>query len=274
MMRNTWITGALACAVSTIGLAGCLEDDSSNPGESRIHHYRIRTVDLPDTYDEVDALGLDLDDDGFADNKLGHQYQGLRASYTSYGVEDPAATRLGSDVGWMLTLVEDGDGVGAAVTIGRYDADGVLLAPWLDELDLARGDGLDASDVLRGGTAELPLGTLGDALGDAAPAWLRASRVAIRVDAWDRDAATVTLGVGVWDVEATAALFPDLAAYFSSKLSDPDAAYAHQLDLDGDGTITVEEIAAGPLIAASFAPDLDNHELSFGLRLGGRRYGP
>jgi hypothetical protein len=266
MKTSLFNISTLAAVVSAFGLVACVEEDSPSDEAPEVHHFRVTAIDLPEASDEVGAMAFDLDGDSRWDNTLGTAYWLLQQVYTSFDVEAIAAERLGSDLGWVLTIVDRPDGVSAGLSLGTF-AGNAVLAPALDSIEPADGAAFGRGFVLRGGTADLPMGTLSDAAGASDPAWLASEQLALSIDAWDAATATATVGVALRADDVRAIVYPNLATYFTSKLSDPTANFAHMLDADDSGVITPEEIAANTWIDGYFQADLDGAALSLGLRL-------
>jgi hypothetical protein len=266
MTRRLFEISKLAALVSASSLVACAEQDSPPDETPEVRHYRVTGIDMPESSDEVGRMAFDLDGDGGWDNTLGTAYWLLRQVYTSFEVETVAAERLGSDLGWVLTIIDRMPGASAGLSLGNVTG-GVVVPPALDAIEAADGDAFGRGFILRGGEAVLPMGTISDATGTGDPAWLVTDRVALTVDAWDEATATVTLGVALGADEVRAIVYPNLATYFTSKLDDPGANFARMLDADDDGVVTPAEVAANSWIDGYFRADLDGSALSLGLRL-------
>jgi hypothetical protein len=244
-----------------------MDDEPEGIGPAELHHYRVTAFDLPETGEESRLRSFDLDGDGYTDNTLGSAYATLHSQYTSFEVETGGAARLGSpEIDWVLTILDGERGAGAALSV-QSRVNGIVQVPERVDLVPAVGDAFGPELELRGGEAPVPLGLISDALGDAAVGWALGSEAVLGVDAWDAVGATVTLGVGLWDQEVRDIIYPNLAAYFTTKLDDPDADFAQLLDADTNGVVTPEEIAAERWITDFFEPDLGGSRVSIGLRL-------
>ena len=89
-------------ALSALGLLGCGTNTVDPPDPTTIHHYRVRSIDLPVNSDEARSFGFDLDGAGApVDNQLGNAHAVLVEFDSYYQVEGPAAARLESDVAWI-----------------------------------------------------------------------------------------------------------------------------------------------------------------------------
>lgn len=260
--------------MAALTLAGCGSEgeptfDLTN---AAITHYRITSVQLPESTQQVIAYGFDLDGDlggdGGNDNQLGSAHAALLVFDAYYQVEVPAAARLGGDVGWVLTIYDAGSrGAGVRVTRGVV-VDGAALP--VDDGEPAQGPGLDPADRLDGGDMLIPLGVLSDGLGTADPGWIDPLVTEAAVLSFDSTDAVVQLGVAIRSADLERIVIANLAAFYTDALANGLSVWARdEVDDNRDGVVTPAEIE-GSLVAGFLSRDLiglDEEAISLGLRI-------
>lgn len=240
----------IAC-LSLLVLAACADEPDVLPGVEPLacdepterRTYRIDSLTLPLTGAEVDALGVDLDDDGVTDNQAGNAFSLVAQAYPDLAESTPPrlARRLAGDVVWPLAVETCGTRARVRVGDAAYAAAGSLENGRL---------------VARLGTGAAPLGALADlADTDAAAGWHEVFplEVDLRVDG---ATLTGTIAGGL------APGFEDLIAagflpYLQARLDAGDTDWGADVDADRDGQITPAELADNDLFAALVRPDLD-----------------
>jgi hypothetical protein len=243
--------------VSGLGLLACGSDtDRSPPPDldgAAVHHYRITSIEVPDSPQLVELAAFDLDGDGTLDNQLASAYSSMQQQDSLYEVEGPSALRLTDDVGWVLSLY-DGRGVAGARLARGVIVDGHALP--LDEVEPATGPSLDAPFVLTGGAAMLPLGTLTDALGDRDAGWESAVLTQIAVESFGRDTARVRVGLALPAAEIRPVIVSNLAAFFTAALAAGHSEYGEIVDDNGDGVVSEAELESDALFQGLMNPDV------------------
>jgi hypothetical protein len=253
-----------ACPVA--GLPGCLADaEVRDPAidDCPARAYHVVAVDVPISASDVLAVGFDLDGDGVRDNWLGVANAVLHAWSPAWDVAPVLATRLATDVEWVLDVRACTAPGLAEVRLGAADDEAV---------EPARGERATGGAPLTGGTFRVPLGALGDALGGAPVGWATAPMAQVRIDALDDARVGATVGVAIRQADLIEHVAPNLAAYFTARLAQDDSELALEADADGDRVVTVDELLASPAAQVLLAPDLeDRAELGGdGLSLGFR----
>ena len=259
--------------VSGLGLLACGSDADPTPQPdldgAAVHHYRITSIEVPDSPVLVERAAFDLDGDGTLDNQLASAYSSMQQQDSLYEVEGPSALRLGDDVGWVVSLY-DGRGI-AGARIGRgVVVDGHALP--LDEVEPATGPALDPAFVLSGGAAMLPVGTLTDALGDRDAAWESAVLTQITVESFDRNTARVRVGFALPAAEIRPVIVANLAAFFTAALAAGHSDYGEIVDDNDDGVVSEAELEADGLFQGLMNADVETDEggaISIALWLNG-----
>ena len=248
--------GARLLLVGLVGGAvACTEpgDDggANEPPACTSTAYRIVDAELASTWGDAVRLGLDLDGDGQADNKLGSLNATLTQVYGDWQPEVALRSLLvAGSTAWLARIdrCEASPRLAVAMAVGVEGGDGVFeVADWGEP---AVGDGVDA----RGGVGVLPIGRIGAGAGPAGvrdDGWSPELGLAVRLQPGGR---TATIGMGV---AVTDELLAPVASFLSAALARGDSRFADGLDLDRDGRVSVAELRQAPAVRALLAADLD-----------------
>ncbi|MCA9680548.1 MAG: hypothetical protein H6709_10300 [Kofleriaceae bacterium] len=270
---------------ATLG-AGC-GDNSSTPGVESLPCdtpttavYRIDRVDVPTDSTEASAFGSDLDGDGTVDNQVGNimsavlQIYGDRPLLAQWQAQ--MAARLAGPLDWSIRIDSCPGGEAHAWLVDGDAADATdAMLPAVGHFDAT---GLAAD----GGEAILPLGALADFTGRADAGWhpAAAATFALAVDDTDGDDAL--------DGRLALAIAPDyrpviaraFALFIQDLYDDGETTWGQDVDADGDGQITVDELLAdrdfGWLTTADLDADGDGagESLSMGVVIHATRVAP
>jgi hypothetical protein len=239
------------------GQLGCGPDTPAVPpdiADCPVREYRVARVVVPATPLDSIATAFDLDDDGVRDNWLGFAHSLVRAWSPAFQLGPVLDARLDGPLDWRLAFHQCENGGAAAVSL--FPGPGSFDDAAFDAVVPATGDRSTA--VLAGGTFALPLGALGDALGDAPDGWVAAPLAQVRVDAIDSRTVRATVGVGVTIADVYGLVAPALAAYFTDRLAAHDSDFAVLADTNHDGTLSTEELLASETAQLLLAPDLED----------------
>ncbi|HEU5058016.1 MAG TPA: hypothetical protein VFU21_15905 [Kofleriaceae bacterium] len=245
-------------------VAGCAMDGEADspPPDYTSSYFRIDRIDLPqDAADAADAA-LDLDRDGSPDNMGGNALASLQATIETAGEELPRSVAAGLDGGrvhWIIEIGRDSvvPGRTAAALHAADDSDGDLVYEIADGIALT-GDGRDNDGAVRtwGGAGRVPASFLADVQGDWPVTWVNGIAVGLAVSQPSDEELAGRLGFATRGDFAPVIAGP-LAAFMTERLQAGTLVYAADMDTDGDGVITPEELLASPLTRALLAPDLD-----------------
>jgi len=244
-------------------LAGCAVTDDFDPAScSAPTTYRIDSVRIPENNDEAHQLAVDLNGDDVGDNQLGQIAGTVRGQFPTLDLETRAATHLATDTDWRIAIAEcPADHRLIAITDGPARIDGQLV-----------GTSDTGQLVASGRGADIPVVSLWDGDGSAAPAWLPTTGTAIALpDPGGTETFTARLGVGLEAVAATHAVVHAMTPFVDANLAEK---YHDDFDTNHDGTIDEAELESSSLVQSLFAPDLTLDgidSLSFGIEIHATR---
>ncbi len=214
-------------------LAGCAEEpppaDTVAPLSCDIPRstiYRVDQLRIPATASEADQIGVDLDGDGSTDNQIAKIFSVVSLAYADRDVAGAWQARLDARLDtWLAVLVQR------------------EACPAGDERLTVIG-------------GELPLGALSDFSGGADEGWAPVDNLRVTIEAdvdgvlSGRLAATLPPGYDATMAEA-------FAPFVQALLDAGDTEWGRQVDIDGDGTITVAEMIDDSLFVTLTHPDVD-----------------
>lgn len=215
--------------------------DRATCGEART--YRIDAIELARNNAAARELALDLDQDDFVDNQLGQVTATLMSMFQSVplDLEASAAGHFAADTDWRISIAEcDGVGRIAALSSG---AD----APTLD----LEGAGSDDVLTVRGPGGAVPLTALFDGTGTAVPVFMTAEVAQLELEVGD-DELSGKLGVALDSDDQAFLVVRAMTPFLDRHL---DVGF-DEIDNNGDGTLTEEEVATNALVQALLEPDL------------------
>lgn len=247
-------------ALALVGLAAC---GTSAPAAvcGGAHWYAVTHVTLPQMPGDGLRYGLDLDGDRNVDNAFGSILATIRSiETTDEDFDGPVAAHLAAAGPiWRVGIASCDDGT-SRVTISQGQAAGPT--PFVADT-LANGD-LAGSD----GEADVPITIVADLLGTFTPiAWdrVRAVAVDLRVDATAIDG---VIGFGLPMPADQRELAAPFAPYITHEMAIGN--WSYDMDANGDGVVTVDELLADGGVQTLLPPDLDGGKgLSFGLGVHG-----
>jgi hypothetical protein len=251
MLLSFTLLGACASEPSAIDRATC--------GEPR--SYQIDSIELArnGAVARELAVDLDLDQHGFVDNQLGQVTATLTGMFQNVplDLEATATAHFATDTDWRITIAEcEGTGRIAALSSGATDA-----------LDL---EGTAAGIVtLRGPGAAVPLTALLDGTGTAVPVFMTAEVAQLELDVGVEELSGklgVALEGGNGAFLAVRAMTPFLDQHLDVGFGD--------IDNNGDGALTEDEVATNGVVQALLEPDIvigGVEAMSFGMRVHATR---
>jgi hypothetical protein len=284
MMAKQLLWRGWACSMVTgIGLmsAGCTDtpdnqrlDDTPMACTAETRVYQLTTVDPS----RSDVHQIDLDGDGVPDNALGAAHDEISGVDPKFAVAPRFASRLASDVPWLVAIDRCGDDVRVTIDEGMQVPGGSV--PTMPEL-LPRAVGTLNNGVLeaRDGQAHVPLAAMADASRAlAAPRWILGDGVVIRatlLEGADTETLDGVFGVALPADAARGELEPPLAAFLTAQPADDLLKLG--ADGNGDGVITEAELGgtqpfqnatAGDVtpVAPDGTPRFDTPAVSIALR--------
>lgn len=225
-MHRTTILSLLLCACAA-------EQDPATPATctSETRAFAIDSIELPRSV-EGDLGGLDLDDDGAADNAGGRLLDTLFHVYEAEQAEQAWSAQLEARLAGDLT--------------------------WIVELPACGAGAIRLRDDVA------PLGALADVLGGAPVAWHPIHD--LRADLAVEDTSvrgTIGFGLAPPYREVIGEAFLD---WINALLVAGDTLWGRSLDADGDGAITYAELDADPLFDWFMRPDLGD-SISFAIEI-------
>lgn len=244
-------------------LAGCSDDQAAaGPivcAAPEVTAYRIDHIDLPMTSTDARDQGLDIVGDGTVDNAGGALLAQLIANFWEPQVWLPEHLQAALDDGrvtWIVTTSSCPGTDQVSVTLQRavVDAGGFRLAP--DDARPAVGVRQGAHLVARDGAAVAPVSTLVDVLGSEPVVWVGGDGLAVDVQVQADGTLAGRLGLGL-QPEHELVIARPLAAFFTYRLAEGGSELARALDVDHDGTVTVEEFLESQLMSVLLGVDVD-----------------
>ncbi|MCA9676942.1 MAG: hypothetical protein KC464_18080, partial [Myxococcales bacterium] len=271
------------CVLGAALAAGCGDDPPPVDGEvlscdaPTTTTYRVTAVELPVDTTEVRDIGVDLDGDGRVDNATGSIFATVLDVYADRPLlqqwQAQLAPRLAGRMDWSIRIDRcPDDGAHAWLIDGRDPGVVAAMSPATGTFDAA---GL----TVDGGDAIVPIGALADFTGGADDGWHPASHASLALEV-DGDltmsglvAAAIGPGYELPIAEAFAGFVQDL-------YDNGETAWGQDVDTDGDGQITVDEMLADQVFQIMMTPDLDldddgtDESLSLGATLHVTRVAP
>ena len=236
------------------------------PCELWIRYYVIDELELPVDVEQAEQLGMDLDGDGDVDNNAGlviaqiaSEYEGARAQLSS-SVE---ASLTGHKVNWILGLSRCTDNQTHA-RVHLYEGadtnrDGVLeLAIAIDSRVPAVGTLSNQGELdVRDGEGIVPVSALFDVLGVADTVeWSPARGLALSAQLAQVESLAGILAAGLEPEMAVQAAALPLAGFFSTLVGTGRSPLADQLDHDGDGRVSGNEVRTNIVVRLFAMPAL------------------
>lgn len=265
LTRMSALAAIGAFATLLPALAGCAADDEPEPPvppDYRSTYYRIDRIEVPQSSEEAEAAGLDLDGDGQADNAGGNALAVFQALIETAGEELPRSVQTGLDAGrvdWIIEIGRDtvlpGRAAAALHRAAAGDRDGSYQIG--DGVALV-GDGRDDGDLLRtdSGDGVVPAAFLADVIGDWPVTWVNGIAVAVALRAPSDGELEGRIAFATRGDFAPVVAGP-LAAFMTERLQAGTLEYAADMDADDDGVISEEEFLASDLTQALLGPDVD-----------------
>jgi len=266
-----------------VAAAGCADDPAMTDSQPTGAHYQyvVDQIDMPQTANEANQLGLNLDRDsaGRPDNALGVVLASVIGAFPEYDLDAEADAQIGD--GTITTLFDlqttDLSGapdVGLELLHGRdldsdpsdNDSGNEFFA-----IDPSRGSGLLTGDIINGqldvGYGSVPVAFTFPGLGEAFVVTLDDARVVARVDV---DQIAGVIGGGMSQRTIDDEFVPALQRGFDNIVARdcPDGAGSCTSDFAAtlldmfdaapfDGRLSVDELRDSPLISALLSPDID-----------------
>lgn len=270
--RPVHLLTAAVAAFTTSLAAGCALDDApprdeplACDGTTSTRTFRIDAIATMTSAVEVDQAALDLDGDGQVDNYAGSVLTAMFQAFADRAAEaawaDQLAERLDGELAWIVevtTCAAQPDGA-ARVALRRasvIDAGTVRLdgEPGI----LAAGVAIDGRVSATGGRGAVPVGALAAFTPDAPVGWHPAEGTAFDLAITDGAIEGRIAGglvPGYADVVAASFL-----PFINPLLATGDTVFGVEADADGDGMLTVAELAAHRSFRVLMTPDLDLHD--------------
>jgi len=230
--------------------------------------YVIDALVLPADYDAAKSSTVDLDRDGEPDNRFGEIVVVARAPHYLWDLQPDIDSSLAADellLGMSIDAcarpaferveLQRGLAIDRSVSPPRLDARSettlaAVRAPSRDDHTAVQGE------------ARFPLTAL---LIAADAPWLDGIALTVRLDTVTDAELRGVLAIAFDPAEATAALLPVLAVAISTRIegcpdacADPDGLTLRDTyDVDMDGVVTAEELAANRVLQVLLQPDVD-----------------
>lgn len=263
MMAKHLLWRGWACSIVTgIGLlsAGCSDtpdtkrlDDAPMACTAETRVYQLTSVDPSLRV----AHTLDLDDDGRQDDALGQAHDMIAGVDPQFAVAPRFATRLASDLPWLVAVDRCGDEVRVTIDQGMVvPGDPTPLMP--EVLPRAVGTLRDSALEATDGQARVPLAALADASHAlSAPRWILGDAAVVRatlVEGTDSETLDGVFGVAIDQETARGELAPPIAAFLTAQPAGD--LLKGGADGDGDGTVTAAEVTRTQPFADATAGDV------------------
>jgi hypothetical protein len=259
MMAKRLNVGAWACPILTgIGLvSGCT--DNADGGKNRLDDAALACTPERTVYQLVsidpslrEAHTIDLDGDGAPDDALGRAHDMIAGVDPAFAVAPRFATRLRTDVPWLLAIDRCGTEVRVTIDEGMV-LPGDPLPQMPGELPRAVGTLRDSVLEARDGQVHIPLGALADVSGTAPPRWITGDGLTIRATIL-ADEIDGVFGAAFEPTDTRGELAPPIAAFLTGQPNDDWLKVG--ADSNQDGTVTAGEVTATTPFSDATAGDV------------------